>query len=480
MKWKLTLRFLGSVMTIVVIVSVVNATLLLSLLFLQISYNVFGKEEASAESFSRTFSQYVELQSGKPIVNEEGLKKLQDMNAWVQFLNNNGEQVSAFYTPKELQTKYSPIEIVQMYKYKEIDGSTTVFVSKAQKFSYFLGIKNRQITRYVMTYDLAKVFKDVNVFLSFFLIVDIIIVIIIGFLFGKKLTKPLHTLIDGIQQLRERRFKKMPAPKGVYEDVFQNMNELSEKLDRHEEERKRLDQMREEWISNVSHDMKTPLASIQGYAELMNDSATDLTAQELHEYTSIIKSKSTYMKDLIDDLNLTMRLRNHQLSLQFEEVNLVGFLREMTIELLNDPTFGERQVEFETNVVKAVHKVDKKLLKRAILNFIYNALVHNDENVVVKILVETIYLQDGQEHSFGNMTPGPEFHTQITISDNGHGIPAKDLEQVFERYYRGTNTTSKHGTGLGMAIARDIIWAHNGKLDLTSVEKIGTTITILL
>ncbi|XGZ03245.1 sensor histidine kinase [Paenibacillus sp. RS8] len=463
MKWKLTLRFLRSVMTIVVIVGIVNAILFLSLFFIQLKNNNFGTEEASAETFSRTFSQYVELQSGKPVVNEEGLKKLQEMSAWVQFLNEHGEQVSAFNTPEELQTEYSPIEIVQMYKYKELDASTTIFVSTAQNFSYFLGIQNPKIGRYVLTYDYAKIFKDVNVFLSIFLIVDVLIVIIIGFLFGKKLTAPLHTLIDGIQQLRERRFKKMPAPKGVYEDVFRNMNELSEKLDRHEEERKHLDQMREEWISNVSHDMKTPLASIQGYAEFINDSATDLTAQELQEYTAIIKSKSMYMKDLLDDLNLTTRLRNHQLSLQFEEVNLVQFLREITIELLNDPTFGERQIEFEADEVKAVHKVDKKLLKRAILNFIYNALVHNDENVVVKIRVETI---------------NP--HTQITISDNGQGIPAKDLEQVFERYYRGTNTTSKHGTGLGMAIARDIIWAHEGKLDLTSVENTGTTITILL
>lgn len=450
-------------MTIVVIVGIVNAILFLFIFFIQLKNNNFGTEEVSAETFSRTFSQYVELQSGSPVVNEDGLKKLQEMNAWVQFLNDQGEQVAAFYSPEELKTEYSPIEIVQMYKYKELDASTTVFVSTAQNFSYFLGIQNPKIGRYVMTYDYAKIFKDVNVFLSIFVAVDVLIVIIIGFLFGKKLTAPLHTLIEGIQQLRERRFKNMPAPKGVYEDVFRNMNELSEKLDRHEEERKHLDQMREEWISNVSHDMKTPLASIQGYAEFINDSASDLTAQELQEYTSIIKSKSMYMKDLLDDLNLTMRLRNHQLSLQFEDVNLVQFLREMTIELLNDPTFGERQIEYESNVVKAVHKVDKKLLKRAILNFIYNALVHNDENVVVKIQVDTI---------------NP--HTQITISDNGQGIPAKDLEQVFERYYRGTNTTSKHGTGLGMAIAREIIWAHEGTLDLTSIENTGTTITILL
>ena len=255
----------------VVIVGIVNTILLLCLLFYRAMHN-FGTEEASAENFSRTFSQYVELKDNKPMVNEEGLEKLQDNNAWIQFLNNKGEQVAAFYTPQKLQTVYSPVEIVQMYKYKEIDAETTVFVGEAHNFSYFVGVKEQRIGRYVITYDYAKVFKYINILLLLFLIVDIIIALVIGFLFGKRLTTPLNTLIEGIQQLRERRFKKMPIPKGVYEDVFRNMNELSVKLDQYEKERDQLDQMREEWISNVSHDMKTPLASIHGYAELMKDS----------------------------------------------------------------------------------------------------------------------------------------------------------------------------------------------------------------
>ncbi|MFE4812972.1 sensor histidine kinase [Peribacillus simplex] len=466
MKWKLTRRFLGSVVTIVVIVGIVNTILLLSLLFYRAMHN-FEAEEVSAENFSRTFSQYVELIDNKPIVNEEGLKKLRNNNAWIQFLNDEGEQVAAFYTPQKLQTVYSPIEIVQMYKYKEIDAETTVFVGEAHNFSYFVGVKEQKIGRYVITYDYEKVFKNFNILLVIFLIVDIIIALVIGFLFGKKLTSPLNTLIEGIQQLRERRFKKMSIPKGVYEDVFRNMNELSVKLDQYEKKRDQLDQMREEWISNVSHDMKTPLASIHGYTELMKDNATELTPQELYEFTCIINRQSVYMKDLLDDLNLTMRLRNQRLPLQFEDVDIVGFIREMTIELLNDSQFGDQQVEFVANVDKATHKVDKKLLKRAIFNLIYNALMHNEENVVVKIQIDDI-------------GPQSELHTQITIADNGRGIPAKDLEQVFERYYRGTNTASTHGTGLGMAIARDIILAHKGKLDLTSIENKGTTITILL
>ncbi|MFP3416164.1 sensor histidine kinase, partial [Bacillus sp. SIMBA_074] len=86
---------------------------------------------------------------------------------------------------------------------------------------------------------------------------------------------------------------------------------------------------------------------------LMKDNATDLTSQELYEYTSIINRQSIYMKDLLDDLNLTMRLRNQRLPFQFEDVDIVGFIREMTIELLNDSQFGDRQVEFEANVDKA-------------------------------------------------------------------------------------------------------------------------------
>lgn len=466
MKWKLTRRFLGSVVTIVVIVGIVNTILLLSLLIYRAMHN-FEAEEVSAENFSRTFSQYVELIDNKPIVNEEGLEKLRNNNAWIQFLNDEGEQVAAFYTPHKLQTVYSPVEIVQMYKYKEIDAETTVFVGEAHDFSYFVGVKDRGIGRYVMSYNYVHIIRYINIILFLFLTVDIIIALVIGLLFGKRLTTPLNTLIEGIKQLRERRFKKMSIPKGVYEDVFRNMNELSIKLDQYEKERDQLDQMREEWISNVSHDMKTPLASIHGYTELMKDNATELTPHELHEFTSIINRQSDYMKDLLDDLNLTMRLRNQRLPLHFEEVEIVGFIREMTIELLNDSQFGDKQVEYEANVDKATHKVDKKLLKRAIFNFIYNALVHNDENVVVKIQIDDI-------------GPQSELHTKITIADNGRGIPAKDLEQVFERYYRGTNTASTHGTGLGMAIARDIILAHKGKLDLTSVENKGTTITILL
>ncbi|WP_285768768.1 HAMP domain-containing sensor histidine kinase [Peribacillus sp. SI8-4] len=475
MKWKLTRRFLGSVVTIVVIVGIVNIIILVCLLLYH-----FKTQEESVETFSRGFSHYIKLQDGNPIVNEKGLKILEKKKAWIQILNEKGEQVASYYTPESLQVAYTPAEIVQMYKYKEIDAETTVFVGDAQDFSYFVGVKDRGIGRYVFSYNYVHIIKYLNIILLLFLTVDIMIALVIGFLFGKKLTSPLHILIDGIQQLRERRFKKMVIPKGVYEDVFHNLNELSVKLDEIEKERNQLDRMREEWISNVSHDMKTPLASIHGYTELMKDHAADLTAQELFEYTAIINRQSVYMKDLLDDLNLTMRLRNQRLPLHFEEVDLVGYIREIMIDFLNASPYGDRRIELEANVNKAMHSVDKKLWKRAILNFVCNALVHNEEDVVVTIQIDAFHPEPEDEYNSSSLATAGGFHTKMTIADNGRGIPAKDVAQVFERYYRGTNTANPHGTGLGMAIARDIVLAHHGKIDLTSIENKGTTITILL
>ncbi len=89
-------------------------------------------------------------------------------------------------------------------------------------------------------------------------------------------------------------------------------------------EKDKLEQMREEWISHISHDIKTPLASIQGYAEIIQDPNYHLTAEQIREYAQIIESKSLYMKDVMEDLNLTTRLKNNDVMLHTERVNLVS------------------------------------------------------------------------------------------------------------------------------------------------------------
>lgn len=156
-------------------------------------------------------------------------------------------------------------------------------------------------------------------------------------------------------------------PGGVYKPVFENLNEVSKELAAHEQERKRLEMMREEWISNVSHDMKTPLASIRGYAELLNDGK--LTADEQRDYAHIIEKQSLHMQDLLDDLNLTMRLRHQQLPLSLTEVNMVQFIREIVIDTLNTPQYEEANIEFNATNDVIKHHIDEHFMRRAIMNF---------------------------------------------------------------------------------------------------------------
>lgn len=175
------------------------------------------------------------------------------------------------------------------------------------------------------------------------------------------------------------------------------------------------------------------------------------------EYAEVIERQSTYMKNLLDDFNLTMRLRNHEMPLQLKETSIEAFVREMVIDLLNDPQFSDHEISFISEAPDLKISIDQHLMKRALLNFVYNALIHNDDNVAVSVIIT---------------------YDSISIEDNGKGIAPEELEQIFDRYYRGTNTTNIRGTGLGMAIARDIIEAHGGTVELASQVGKGTTVKV--
>ncbi|MGE7691815.1 sensor histidine kinase [Lysinibacillus sp. NPDC097214] len=457
MKWKLTARFLLSVLSIVIIVIFLNTAILIGFFIFQQVKDYDHTTSYSEENFVREFQQYINISNGTVAVSKDGIQQLHQRNAWIQLLDNNGQVVEAHFAPDKAPSHYAPIDLIQVYKYKEFDVDTTVYVGNKESISYLIGIEGSGVTRYVTHFSGSSVLQFIGKFGLLIVIADLLVAALVGWLFGRTLTKPLHAMIERIRHLKNHEHVTSKVPGGVYKPVFENLNEVSRELAAHEQERKRLEMMREEWISNVSHDMKTPLASIRGYAELLNDGK--LTTDEQTEYAQIIEKQSLHMQDLLDDLNLTMRLRHQQLPLSLIEVNMVQFIREIVIDTLNTPQYEEANIEFNATKDVIKHHIDEHFMRRAVMNFLHNALLHNPSDVSVNIFVE--------DHS-------------ITISDNGNGISAEDLEHIFERYYRGTNTEQTHGTGLGTAIARDIIEAHGGTVTITSEEQQGTTVSIQL
>ena len=252
-------------------------------------------------------------------------------------MDENGKVMYDYQTPAGVKEKYTPSEIVQTYKYQEVNADTTVYVGEkkeaaANNYSYFIGIENSSLNRYVISYDNRDILQTLKVW-CMIVIIDILIALLIGYLFSKRLTKPLQTLIYGIKKLANKDYVVNYKAKGVYKDVFHNINYLSSQLTANERERKKLELMREEWIGNITHDIKTPLASIQGYAELIKDQDYNISLKEIREYAEIIEHKSLYIKELMDDLNISTRLKNKALSLNKKTVNIVALLRNMVIDI---------------------------------------------------------------------------------------------------------------------------------------------------
>lgn len=455
MKWKLTGRYLVSILLIVATVIILNVTILVVLLVNERT-GLDDIESNSGETFTRTFNQYMTLEDGEPVVSEAGLEALERNNAWLQVLDESGNVVTEARAPETAPDAYTPLELIHIYKYKD-DDLTLYFVGGFESYSYLVAFPEATEGRLVTMIDPESLIAYLSRAGLILLIVDLIVAALIGLAFSSRLTRPVYRLTERIAQLKARDFSTVdPKQPGIYRPVFANLNDVSQTLKTYEREREQLDVRRKEWMSNVSHDLKTPLASIQGYAELLDD--TDVDETERRQYAAVIERQARYMKELLDDFNLTMRLQHGDFPLEKVETRLEPFVRELVIDVLNDPRFSHRTLEF-SSVDAATRQIDEHFMKRALLNFIYNALVHNDDSVRVSVHV------DGDT---------------ITIADDGRGIDAADLPYIFERYYRGTNTDDALGSGLGMAISRDIIEAHGGTVAVTSETGAGTSIQITL
>ena len=152
------------------------------------------------------------------------------------------------------------------------------------------------------------------------------------------------------------------------------------------------------------------------------------------------------------------------LPINFKEENLINLVQESIIDLLNNIKYSDREINFNYHDENIRLNCDKKYLKRAINNLIINSLEHNSKDTIVNVFVLK-----------------KENNINIIVEDNGQGIRKEDLKNIFNRYYKGVNTSSaSNGSGLGMAIAKEVIESHNGSINIESEVGVGTKIIIAI
>ena len=221
----------------------------------------------------------------------------------------------------------------------------------------------------------------------------------------------------------------------------------------------KLDNMQKEFVADVSHELKTPITSIMGYADTLLESEYDKEMQA--KFLGVISSEARRMARLVTDLLVLSRYDNKKITK--EEVDL-GDLTKKCIERLKfEIEKKNHHVEcFVTANVPPV-KADKYGIERVILNIITNAIKYTPENGIIKVYVGFVYND-----------------AYIKIIDNGIGIPEQDLSRIFERFYRvdKARTREMGGTGLGLSIAKEILDQNNGSIDIKSEVGKGTEIVI--
>lgn len=429
--------------------------------YLVFTYNREGMDDP--ESLVLAFQKEVKVENGSVSITNKGEEFLQEHGAWLQVLNHNSDEIFQMYKPKNTPNHYTPSDLILRYKYDV--GDYTTFVGKLDK--------NTQVDSYIVAFPsnqaLRKsVYLNFNNLSSFYpygilmlVGVTVVCILLFAYIVARYMSKPVVMIIEHINKLKQGQYKQVQEEKGIYAEVYTNLNQLSHQLEDISVQRKRLDTMRAEWIVNISHDLKTPLSSIKGYSEVIGNRDYKITAQEMYQYAEVIQNQSIYIEKLIDDLKLTYQLKNALLPIHKTTVDIVNLTREIIIEFMNMPHYENRLIEFECPQEELVIQADQGLIQRTIVNLVNNALIHTDVKTLIQVRIKQI---------FG--------YAIVTIEDNGKGIHKSDLPHIFDRYFRGTNTDPKSGSGLGMAIVKEIIVAHGGEIVVESNKGNGTKIIL--
>lgn len=234
---------------------------------------------------------------------------------------------------------------------------------------------------------------------------------------------------------------------------------------------RRLERMRSEFVANVSHELKTPVAAVKGFAETLLAGAMD-DKETAKSFLQIIYDESERLNRLIGDILELSKIESRRIPLQFSPIEMEHFV-EQTVQVVSAEA-DKRGIRLESSVPPNLFlEADEDRLRQIMINLLSNGINYTPEGGRVRIDVEAVEQEEGPE-SYERV--------RITISDTGIGIPKKDLPRIFERFYRVDKARSRSsgGTGLGLSIVKHLVELHKGTISVESDAGLGSRFTIEL
>lgn len=287
-----------------------------------------------------------------------------------------------------------------------------------------------------------------------FCIASILIGTIIAIIFNKKPLKPFRQIMEATDKIADGDYTVRLALKGPEE-----IQKLGNKFNHMAEELSSVEMLRTDFVSNFSHEFKTPIVSIRGFAKALK--WDDLSKEERDEYLDIIISESERLSDLSVNILYLSKIEKQTILTDKKLFNVSEQIR-LAIALL-EGKWSEKNINFDFDCGERFFIGNEEMMKQVWINLLDNAIKFSPQDGTIIIRVnKTIY------------------GLAITIRDQGIGIPEEDLPHIFDKFYQGDRSHATKGNGLGLAIAYRIVKLHGGNLSVKETGENGTTFLVEL
>ncbi|AJD90283.1 histidine kinase [Jeotgalibacillus malaysiensis] len=435
-------------------------SIVLGVILTNIYYVSFTKQETIDQNLERAQEVAVTLEQmhGDTAALEPFLSSVANLGYQIALLDSD-QQLTTFGEPFEDLTLTSQAEqVIDQQIYTGETSGLSFFMTShfSSRLDNTVGVPfevDGQQYALFLRQDMNLLSSDIHTLLLAFLL-SIAVVNLAGmFLMAKQLTRPISLLHQATKEVANDNYSHTLAISRPDEigDLADSFNEMIDRLRQNDESRKT-------FITNVSHDLQSPLMNIKGYAELI--SAKAAAGSDEREYAEVIESEAKRLSGLAKQLLLLSSLDQPAYQLKAEQYALDDQIREVIRHYRW--RLEEKELDVSLKLMKLQVHADRELMNYVWDNLISNAIKYSPAGSSIHIDLEN------------------KDKVSVVIEDNGAGILAADLPYITERFYRADQSRSEEGTGLGLAIVQEIVKLHKGKVEFESVEGEGTKVKVYL
>ena len=384
---------------------------------------------------------------------DETTKQIRDNHIWAVYLDMEGNRVWEVDAPDGIPERFT-VQDVAVFAKGYLAGYP-VFIRNTDDGMLILGYPQDSYMKLPSNYYSLRSIKTFPLFVMGILAADLAILFLAYFCSKRKILKNAEPIITSIVTLGNGKPASL-SMRGELSGIADSVNKASAILSRQ-------NQARANWISGVSHDIRTPLSMIMGYSErIAHEKSADL---HIRREAEIIRQQSVKISELVHDLNLVSRLEYEMQPVHKNPVNLAGLLRSYTAELLNTglPDKYSINIEIKPTTETILFDCDARLISRAVGNLVQNSISHNPDGCDIALALDCM---DGS--------------ISLSISDNGIGLSAEKLKELNEKphYMESTDDRLDLRHGLGLILVHQIVGAHNGAMQIESEEQKGCKVIL--